>query len=192
MAEAQTDKQEWRRRLKSARAALPAAARRAAGDRIRERVLELDQAHQPRAVFCFVSSGDEVDTRALIDRLLARGRRLFIPRITGVRDMLAVEFPGWAALEPGVLGIPAPRSETGHAGAIDMVITPGLGFTAGGCRLGMGRGYYDRWFASHAYGLSVAVCFECQIVADLPATATDMPVDLIVTEDRVLNTRAGH
>jgi 5-formyltetrahydrofolate cyclo-ligase len=102
--------------------------------------------------------------------------------------MLAIEFPGWSALKPGTLGIPAPVSDRAFEGRVDVVITPGVGFTAAGDRLGMGKGYYDRWFAAHDYGLSVAICFECQLVAELPVSETDVPVDLIVTEQRVIRT----
>ena len=188
MAEARPDKPAWRARLKSARAALPETERASASARIRMQVLALDAVREARTVFCFVSRGDEVETHALIDALAAGGRTVLVPRVAGPEDMIAVEFPGWAALKPGVLGIPAPASERPYAGRVDVVITPGLGFTADGARLGMGRGYYDRWFAAHPCGLSMGVCFECQLVPGLPATATDVPVDLIVTEQRVVRT----
>jgi 5-formyltetrahydrofolate cyclo-ligase len=182
------DKQALRARLRSARASLPSAERAAASERIRQRVLAEDAVRRSRTAFCFVSLGVEVDTRPLIDELAAGGRTILIPRISSAEDMLAVEFPGWGALEPGQLGIPTPASDLAFAGRVDVVITPGVGFTAAGDRLGMGKGYYDRWFATHDYGLSIALCFDCQLVAALPVSTTDVPVDLIVTEQRVLRT----
>jgi 5-formyltetrahydrofolate cyclo-ligase len=184
------DKAGWRARLRSRRAALPAGDRRAAADSIRARLIELEAVRAARAIFCFVSRGEEVDTHALIDALADGGRTVLIPRITPT-GMIAVEFPGWTALEPGVLGIPAPQSDRAFAGCIDVVITPGVGFTATGDRLGMGRGYYDRWFAAHRYGLSIAICFECQLAPALPTTDSDVRVDLIVTEQRILDTRSA-
>lgn len=186
MAAGDEDKRALRARLRAARAALPPELRAEASARIRQRVLAEDALRRSRTVFCFVSLGVEVDTRALIDELAAGGRTILVPRISGAAGMIAVEFPGWAALEPGQLGIPTPASDRPFAGEVDVVITPGVAFTAGGDRLGMGRGYYDRWFAAHDYGLSVAVGFECQVVPTLPVDETDIPVDMIVTEQRVL------
>jgi 5-formyltetrahydrofolate cyclo-ligase len=186
MTTREQDKQALRARLRSARASLPPAGRATASERIRRRVLAEDAVRGSRTVFCFVSLGVEVDTRPLIDELAAGGRTILVPRIADAKGMVAVEFPGWAALEPGQLGIPTPASDLAFTGRIDVVITPGVGFTADGQRLGMGKGYYDRWFAAHDYGLSIAICFECQIVAALPVSPTDVPVDLIVTEQRVI------
>jgi len=184
----QVAKQDWRARLKQARAALSVAERAAASARIRERVLAEEAVRRSRTVFCFVSQGNEVDTHPLIDALAGDGRTILVPKITGPEGMLAIEFPGWPALQPGTLGIPAPVSGRVWPGPVDVVITPGLGFTAEGHRLGMGKGYYDRWFAAHDYGLSIAIGFESQLVAGLPVSATDIPVDLVVTDRRVLRT----
>jgi 5-formyltetrahydrofolate cyclo-ligase len=185
MSDAVPEKAEWRARLKARRATVSEAECATASERIRARLLTLDAVRQARTLFCFVSRGGEPDTRPLIEQLAGDGRTILIPRILGA-TMIAVEFPGWAALAPGVLGIPAPTSERAFAGRVDVVITPGLGFTPAGDRLGMGRGYYDRWFASNDYGLSIAVCFDWQVVPSLPVGETDMPVDLIVTEQRLL------
>ncbi|HEY7840899.1 MAG TPA: 5-formyltetrahydrofolate cyclo-ligase [Gammaproteobacteria bacterium] len=180
-------KKDLRTQLRHARASLPAAARAAASGSIRQRLLAEESVRRARTVFCFVSRPDEVDTHALIEDLRAGGRTILVPRIAGA-EMLAIEFPGWSALEPGTLGIPAPVSDHAFEGRVDVVITPGVGFTAAGDRLGMGKGYYDRWFAAHDYGLSIAICFECQLVNALPVSETDVPVDLIVTEQRVIRT----
>jgi len=55
-----------------------------------------------------------------------------------------------------------------------------------GQRLGYGLGYYDKWFTSHKVGLKVAPCYECQLLEELPADEHDVPVDVLVTEDRVI------
>ena len=69
------------------------------------------------------------------------------------------------------------------------MITPGLGFTYGGYRIGYGRGYYDKWFAKHTVKHKIAPAFERQILEDLKVSELDIPVDKIVTEDRMINTR---
>ena len=98
--------------------------------------------------------------------------------------MRAVPFTGWSDLAPGVLGIPTPVDSVAYPGYVDLVITPGLGFTPDGTRIGFGRGYYDRWFAVHAHGLRVGLAFECQLETSLPAETADVPVHILITEQR--------
>ncbi|HVY49722.1 MAG TPA: 5-formyltetrahydrofolate cyclo-ligase, partial [Minicystis sp.] len=57
-----------------------------------------------------------------------------------------------------------------------------------GYRLGYGAGYYDRALPRvRPPALAVGVAFSFQLVADLPVTEHDVPVDLVVTDDRVLH-----
>lgn len=176
----------WRKRLKATRAALAAAHRRSFSQLILARVCELPELRLAGTVFCFVSLGDEVDTHGLIDVLQDAGKRILVPRILPEHRMIAVAFPGWTGLVPGTLGILTPPDSTEFAGPIDVCITPGLGFNMAGGRLGYGRGYYDEWFATHDATCRLGVAFECQLAAELPMNAGDMPVDLIATEERII------
>jgi 5-formyltetrahydrofolate cyclo-ligase len=74
-----------------------------------------------------------------------------------------------------------------------LVVVPGIGFDATGRRLGRGLGYYDRALAALRRDQPVTVvgiAYELQIVAELPHEPWDEPVDVIVTERRVLPCRA--
>jgi 5-formyltetrahydrofolate cyclo-ligase len=69
---------------------------------------------------------------------------------------------------------------------IDAVIVPGLAFDRKGCRLGRGKGFYDRGLANYK-GVKVAACAKAQLTSeDLPAEPHDVFMDLIVTEDFIL------
>jgi len=69
----------------------------------------------------------------------------------------------------------------------DVVIVPGLAFTAAGDRLGQGGGWYDR-FLSDARPDCVAIgdCFNEQIVDALPTEPHDITMDVVVTDRGVL------
>jgi 5-formyltetrahydrofolate cyclo-ligase len=153
--------------------------------RIRARVQRLKAVRDARGIFVFISYDAEVDTHPLLDRWLREGRRLAVPYIAG-GHMQAVRFGGWEELVTGTLGILTPRHAEPETGPFDIAITPGVGFTSRGDRLGYGKGYYDRWFLEHQVGLKIAVAFETQIVDRLPVHERDVPVDLIVTEQRVI------
>src|SRR5690606_36558955 len=93
---------------------------------------------------------------------------------------------GWEAMVPGVLGIPAPRDTRAAEEPIDLALVPGLAFTTAGARLGYGAGYYDRWLAGHPATWRVALALEHQLEPELPLDAHDVPMDLVVTERRVI------
>lgn len=175
-----------REQQKRTRDALPAETRRKYSQRIRERLQGLPALHAARSVFCFISHGGEVDTHPLLNWLLGQGKLVMVPKILNATGMIAVPFSGWDDLRPGQLGILTPASSTPYLGRIDVCITPGLGFTTSGKRLGHGRGYYDRWFASHRVADRIALGFECLLLEDLPTSETDVPVTMVVTEKRLI------
>lgn len=72
-----------------------------------------------------------------------------------------------------------------------MVLVPGLAFGEDGSRLGRGKGYYDRYLASH-HTLAVGVVDEAGLYPSLPREAHDERVDVIVTEARVLMRKDDH
>ncbi|MBI2994870.1 MAG: 5-formyltetrahydrofolate cyclo-ligase [Gammaproteobacteria bacterium] len=177
-----------RKELRERRVAIALAARRETSERIRDRLLQLPEVGSAGSVFCFISNSEEVDTHALIDSLVERGKRVLVPWIPAGGDMAAVRFTGWASLAPGQLGILTPVSPHPFDGHVDVCITPGLGFTLRGERLGYGRGYYDRWFSSHTSGPRVGIGFDFQIVDQLPTSDRDVRLDGLVTEARVIDT----
>lgn len=69
---------------------------------------------------------------------------------------------------------------------LDVIIVPMLGFDDHLHRLGYGGGYYDRLLANHPNALRIGVCYESGHIDRLPAELHDMPLAIIVTEDRVL------
>lgn len=98
-----------------------------------------------------------------------------------------------------VLGEPETRSllvwcaATGRLAAVpeadvdptwpDVVVVPGLAFTAAGERLGQGGGWYDRYLAQVRDDCTmIGVCFAEQILDTLPVEAHDVTMDHIVTE----------
>ena len=103
--------------------------------------------------------------------------------------MIAVPLKSWDDLEADKMGILTPRSSQVALGPFDVAITPGLGFTEKGGRLGYGRGYYDRWFSHYEVKTKIGVAFEVQIVDELPMEKTDVLLDMLVTEDRIIDLR---
>jgi 5-formyltetrahydrofolate cyclo-ligase len=187
MTDIDTAKQHLRAELKARRAALPAARRREEDAAVFTALTALAPLRRARRVFCFISRGDEVDTHALIDELLRRGKQVVVPKILPGRGMIAVALTAWSELQPGQLGILEPPGEQDAGDAVDVCITPGLAFTVDGRRLGYGRGYYDRWFTRHPVAYRIAIAYDCQVVDDLPTDERDVRVTMLITGRRQLS-----
>ena len=175
-----------RKRLIEQRAALDHDLQRVNDQRITARLLALPLFMDAKIVFCYVSHNNEIDTHELIRFCFAEEKTLAVPKITGKESMSAVQIRQWDELEPAELGILSPRSRQAVEGVIDVCVTPGLGFSPAGQRLGFGKGYYDRWFAEHSVGCRIGLAYEWQLIDDLPHDTTDVPMDMILTEERFI------
>jgi 5-formyltetrahydrofolate cyclo-ligase len=66
---------------------------------------------------------------------------------------------------------------------VQLILVPGLAFTRDGHRLGRGGGFYDRYLSQLSAGtIKLGVCFDAQVVENLPAEAHDQRVDEVITE----------
>ena len=106
-------------------------------------------------------------------------------------EMIAVPLTNLSDLKPDKMGILTPDSNQTSSGPFDIAITPGVGFTSSGNRLGYGRGYYDRWFSKNAVKTKIGLAFEIQVVETLPIEDTDVALDMLVTEKRIIDLRSG-
>ena len=183
-------KAEIRTRLKQIRAAIPQKDRQKYSQIITSRIRDLEVIRRSQHIFIYISCDGEVETHDLINKLLKQGKTLAVPKIIDSDHMVAVAFTDWSELETGQLGILTPKSCEPAADNFDVVITPGLGFTTDGYRIGYGRGYYDKWFAKHQVQQKIAMTFDEQVIETLPITDFDIPVNMIVTESRIIQVPA--
>lgn len=149
---------------------------------IRERILSLPQVVDAATVFCFISFADEVDTHTLIQRLQTLGKVILVPKTLTDGKMAAIRLESWDTLETDNFGIQVPPTSRAFGSAIDICLTPGLGFSSSGNRLGYGRGYYDNWFAINQVGHKIGIGYDCQVLEDIPVSETDVPLDMIISE----------
>ncbi|KAK6635193.1 hypothetical protein RUM44_000444 [Polyplax serrata] len=75
-----------------------------------------------------------------------------------------------------------------NRGKLDLVITPGLGFTSTGLRLGRGKGYYDTFFHKckkelKYFPYTMGLAFKEQIVQEIPTEPHDFTLNVIITPE---------
>ena len=184
-----SQKSEIRARLKELRITISPETRKNYAANIARRLLALEEITSAGTIFIYISTASEVDTHGLIRHFLDQGKTLAVPKIINSSTMIATRFTRWEDLFPGQLGILTPKGDLPYEGNIDIAITPGLGFTPKGHRIGYGRGYYDKWFARNKSIKKIALAYEAQVVNEIPAGKKDIPVDIIVTEQRVIKTQ---
>ena len=99
----------------------------------------------------------------------------------------------WRAGEPlalGVWNIPIPA----HGAELvpDVVIAPVVGFDQQGYRLGYGGGFYDRTLAALAKKpRAIGVAYRQAAIATIYPLRHDIPMDVIVTEEGVVERSAN-
>ena len=67
------------------------------------------------------------------------------------------------------------------------ILVPGLAFSANGARLGYGKGYYDTFFAQHPV-LKLGLCYDFQLVPQVPTQPHDVRMDGFLTDKRLVLT----
>ncbi len=124
---------------------------------------------------------DEIPTRSVIERWCALGKEIFLPRITGETSM---EFYPYRPdkIEVGAFGIDEPQGDDAiEPSQIELMILPGVAFTAEGERLGRGRGYYDRYLSREGYAAyNIGVCYKHQLCEEIPCEVHDVRLDWVV------------
>lgn len=146
---------------------------------IRKNLRELDIYKKAKSVFVFISYRSEVDTKGIIEDILADGKKLLVPLVKG-SEMIAVEVKGIDDLEPNKMGILEPKSGE-EVTDVDLTITPGLAFDKAGYRLGYGGGYYDKFFAK-VDTIRMGIGYYDQFVESLVHEDYDKPLEYLLTD----------
>jgi len=184
------DKVELRGQLRSCLLAILPEQRKEKSRKACRNLISTEQFQSASTIMMYLSLPHEVDTSEAILHAWQLGKTIAVPKISWQqRHMIPVQI---SSLETGfdtvagglrnpVAGAPIPF------GQIDLVVAPALGFDRLGNRLGRGGSFYDRFFANKEVTASrCGLAFAEQIVASIPTTESDEPVDFVVTDEAVI------
>ena len=165
---------------------------------IQKSVIGLEQWKRCHFPLLYVATNDEISTKLLMEAAFSEGKRVLVPKCVSSTTFVAVEISHYTDLVEGTYGILEPK-ESLLTGFIetklvpDCVITPGVLFDRQGNRIGMGGGFYDRYFqwlqneTSRAY-ISIGLCSSGQLAKETIVTEPwDIAVDIVVTENEVVH-----
>jgi len=190
-------KEEIRLQMREKRHAITDEERRAAGKTICKNLMG-DTVnlllHAWRACI-YISTKHEIPTRYIVRAFWEAGREVCVPAwSTNDKVYKLYSLDPRTKLITGHHGIrePAVRIPV-FPWDVDAFILPGLAFDTCGARLGFGAGHYDGILAKAAKSAPrIALCYDWQIVDEpLPQEEHDIPMDWVVTDERVIHCAAN-
>jgi len=128
----------------------------------------------------------------LMRKLSDAGAALALPVVAG--RGLPLIMRAWKfgdEMASGVWGIREPKPEAPEVFP-DILLVPLAAFDRAGHRIGYGAGHYDRTIArlrEMKPVTAIGVCFAVQEIERVPATAFDQRLDLVLTENEIIDFR---
>ncbi len=156
-------------------------AREAASVQIFWQVEQCEEFRSAEVVALYCALPDEPPTERVIVRWLQEGKRVVVPRVEGEKMRFFRYDPSTQIV--GTFGIeePGDGAVLSAPAEIDLMVVPGVAFTARGDRMGRGRGYYDKYLSQSDFrAYTIGVCYAHQLVDSLPVEAHDRRVDKVV------------
>ncbi|MGD9958126.1 5-formyltetrahydrofolate cyclo-ligase [Nocardioides sp.] len=194
MVTAQTpqNKTALRDQLMTARNRRPLAEVGAQAAAIAEAVLAVPEVRRAGTVAAYVSIGTEPGTTALLESLVAQGKRILLPVVQPDLDLdWAVHTGDLVTARMGLLEPTGPTVGVDAIGWADVVLLPGLAVDGGGYRLGRGGGCYDRALGRVPVGTpTIVLLYEGEVVDQVPTEPHDRPVTHVATPAGVVRLRA--
>jgi len=148
-------------------------------------VLEITGAFQDaKTIFIYNNLQDEVQTFGFIQKWSDK-KNFYLPAVVG-NDIAFRKYISSVKFEQSPLGIMEPEGDDFiEYKKVDLIIVPGVAFDRNKNRLGRGRGYYDR-FLSKLKSPKIGICFEFQLLDNIPNDENDIKMDYIVSENELI------
>lgn len=178
-----------------------------------DKLMSMEAWKDSNVIMSYVNFKNEVITIDFIKKSLSEGKRVAVPLVTQIskedcsqskarkveKMIIPCEIYNLDTdLERSSFGILEPKKDKRReidVRDIEMIIVPGIAFDINKNRLGFGAGYYDRFLKSirqkhqentRRHNLTIGIAFEEQLVDTVPVEVHDVPLDIIITEKRVI------
>ena len=174
------DKKELRRQIRELKRAMTSEQIDAASARLGELFLNCPQYKEAKTIYGYLPYNQEVRTVPMLEQAMRDGKRIAVPKCYG-DEMRFIYMDDLSKVEKGYANIPEPIADDPVADdKTALVLMPGMAFTKDGKRMGYGGGFYDKFLAAEPDHPTVALCYDFQMVEDLPTEDYDIPVDCVL------------
>lgn len=133
---------------------------------------------EAKTVMLYSSLPDEVQTIEFIEKWRHK-KRIILPTVVG-DDIIPVELTDDTDFAIGDFNILEPQNKP-YNGSYDLIIVPGVAFDKNGNRIGRGKGYYDRFLSKHMDIKRIGICFDFQLIEEVPTEDNDIRMHEIIS-----------
>lgn len=178
-------KKALRERYILARKSLTPEERAEKSEQVCRAIASMPEYKEASVIMLYHGMPGELDIQPLVRHPASLGKHFVYPVCLSRTEMAAMIPGGW---REGAFGIHEPDPALSRVVApeeIDLVVCPGVAFDSEGTRLGMGRGFYDRFLPACKKALVILAAFEAQHAEKLERGETDYMMDRVVTESAV-------
>jgi 5-formyltetrahydrofolate cyclo-ligase len=154
------------------------------GTLAQKNVIETQEFQSALSIGLYYPLGSEVRTDMIAQSARGQKKKVFLPRTEG--NMIKFyEYNTGDELTKGRFGVMEPVPN-GLTVALDLVVIPGVVFDAKGCRIGYGKGFYDRFLAQERATFSMGLAYSFQVVDGLPRGRFDRRLGALATDEGVM------
>ena len=133
---------------------------------------------EAKTVMLYSSLPDEVFTHDFLEKW-RNEKKIILPTVVG-DDIIPVELSKDTEFAIGDFNILEPQNNE-YTGDYDLIIVPGVAFDRIGNRIGRGKGYYDRFLCKHLDVNRIGICFDFQLVDEVPTEDNDIKMNEVIS-----------
>ena len=156
---------------------------------ISNKIIESDVYKSADVIYIYEAFGNEINLDIVRDEALNQGKTLLYPRVTGDGIMVFHCVKDKKQLVKGYMGIMEPDEclpvYTKSDNDKTLMLVSGTVFDKHCGRIGMGKGFYDRYIQREDIDCIVGICSEFQIVDSIPMDKNDRYMDMVITEKNI-------
>lgn len=185
-------KSELRREYTQMREAMDQSEVERLSEKIIDTILKLPVFKRAETVMVYLNFKNEVDSLKMIEESYKAGKKVVIPyceketmeiipsELNDIETEIVKGKNGYLQTKKDCVK-PVPLED------IDLIVVPGIAFDKRCYRLGFGAGYYDRFLRKLNFEKpTIGLCYDFQIIHSIPIEGHDVPLDFVITEERIL------
>ena len=174
------DKKTLRKKIREQKRAMTPQRIEEASRKLGELFRATELYRNAKTIYGYLPYNQEVRTVPMLEQALADGKRVAVPKVYG-DEMKFIYLTDLTQVAEGYAGIPEPVAD-GPVGddPTALVLMPGLAFDKEGHRIGYGGGFYDKFLAQEPNHPTIALCYDFQMLQQLPKEEFDIPVDCVL------------